>query len=108
MDEQLHERVREVVAAIPPGTVASYGDVAGVAGAPSPRLVGRILSEDGHDLPWYRVLHANGTPAQHKIHEQLALLRTEGVLADGERVNMRRYRRRHDGPSASGRQLVDE
>lgn len=92
MDEQIHERIREVVAAIPPGRVATYGDVAGLAGAPSPRLVGRVLAEDGHDLPWQRVLRANGTPAPHIAREQLARLRTEGVLADGERVDLRRYR----------------
>lgn len=92
MDEELHERVREIVAAIPSGRVASYGDVAALAGAPSPRLVGRVLSEDGHDVPWHRVLRANGTPAPHLVHRQLELLRAEGVLADGEKVDMRTYR----------------
>lgn len=92
MDEALHERVREVVAAIPPGTVTTYGDIAAITGASTPRLVGRILSEDGQDLPWHRVLRANGTPAPHLVREQLARLRTEGVLADGERVNLRKYR----------------
>jgi methylated-DNA-protein-cysteine methyltransferase-like protein len=92
MDEQLHERVREIVAAIPPGSVASYGDVAELAGAPSPRLVGRVLAEDGSDLPWHRVLRADGTPAHHLAQRQLELLRAEGVLADGRRVSMRRYR----------------
>jgi methylated-DNA-protein-cysteine methyltransferase-like protein len=92
MDEQLHEKIRELIASIPAGSVASYGDIAELAKAPSPRLVGRILSEDGHDLPWHRVLRADGTSAPHLQHEQLELLRGEGVLADGERVNMRMYR----------------
>lgn len=92
MDEQIHERIREIVASIPAGSVATYGDVAELSGAPSPRLVGRVLSEDGHDLPWQRVLRADGTTAPHLTREQLALLRTEGVLADGERVDLRRYR----------------
>jgi methylated-DNA-protein-cysteine methyltransferase-like protein len=92
VDEALHERVRELVAAIPPGRVASYGDIAGLAGAPSPRLVGRVLAEDGHDLPWHRVLRADGTPAPHLRQRQLELLRAEGVLADGHRVPMRTYR----------------
>ncbi|MGH3670121.1 MAG: MGMT family protein, partial [Pseudonocardiaceae bacterium] len=52
----------------------------------------RILAEDGHDLPWHRVLRADGTPAAHLITEQLARLRAEGVLAEGGRVPMRRYR----------------
>lgn len=92
MDEQTHERVREVVASIPAGKVATYGDVAAIAGAPSPRLVGRILAEDGQDLPWHRVLRADGTPAPHLVREQLARLRAEGVLASDTRVHMATYR----------------
>ncbi|HKS44224.1 MAG TPA: MGMT family protein [Amycolatopsis sp.] len=96
MDEELHERVREVIATVPPGRVATYGDIAAVAGAPSPRVVGRILAEDGADLPWHRILRANGTPAPHLAHRQLELLRAEGVLADGQRVNLRAYRWQHE------------
>jgi alkylated DNA nucleotide flippase Atl1 len=92
VDEQIHERIRTVIMSIPAGSVATYGDVAALAGAPSARVVGRVLSEDGHDLPWQRVLRADGTTAPHLTREQLALLRTEGVLADGERVDLRRYR----------------
>lgn len=92
MDEELHERVRATVAAIPPGRVSTYGDIAAAAGVSTPRLVGRVLKEDGHDLPWHRVLRANGTPAEHLRREQLELLRAEGVLADRERVDLNRYR----------------
>jgi len=92
VDEALHERVRELIASIPSGRVSTYGDIAAMAGASTPRLVGRILNEDGHDLPWHRVLRANGTPAPHLVHHQLELLRTEGVLADGQKVSMRKYR----------------
>jgi alkylated DNA nucleotide flippase Atl1 len=92
VDEELHERVRDLIKSIPPGRVASYGDIAALASAPTPRLVGRILSEDGHDLPWHRVLRANGTPAPGLARRQLELLRAEGVLADGERVSMKTYR----------------
>lgn len=95
LDEQQHERVRGVIASIPPGAVLSYGDVAARAGLPGrARLVGRILAEDGADLPWHRVLRAEGRPAVHKAAEQLARLRAEGVLADRGRVPMRRYRAR--------------
>ncbi|WP_189054629.1 MGMT family protein [Longimycelium tulufanense] len=92
MDDALIERVREVVASIPAGRVLAYGDVAELAGAPSPRLVGRILAVDGHDVPWHRVLRSDGTVAAHLATDQLARLRAEGVLADGQRIDMRRYR----------------
>ena len=93
MDGENLDRVRGVVAAIPAGSVLVYGEVAARAGLPGrARLVGRILAEDGHDLPWHRVLRADGTPAPHLAAEQLARLRAEGVLAEGGRVPMRRYR----------------
>jgi methylated-DNA-protein-cysteine methyltransferase-like protein len=92
MDDELHERVREVIAAVPAGKVATYGDIAAASGAPSPRLVGRILAEDGHDLPWHRILRANGTAAPHLQHEQLELLRVEGVLAKNDKIDLRTYR----------------
>jgi alkylated DNA nucleotide flippase Atl1 len=93
MDPEGVERVRAVVADIPAGCVLAYGDVAAQAGLPGrARLVGRILAEDGHDLPWHRVLRADGTPAPHLAAEQLSRLRAEGVLADNGRVSMRHYR----------------
>jgi methylated-DNA-protein-cysteine methyltransferase related protein len=92
MDEDLHERMREIVAAVPPGSVTTYGDIAAMAGAPSPRMVGKMLSEDGLDLPWHRVLRSSGRPAEHIAHRQLELLRAEGVLADDGRINLRKYR----------------
>lgn len=102
VDEETLERVRGVVASIPPGSVLGYGDVADLAGLRSARLVGRILAEDGADLPWHRVLRSDGSTAQHLRHRQLELLRGEGVLADRHRVSMRRYRwaPKNDQPKA--------
>lgn len=96
MDEQTHERVREIVAAVPAGTVATYGDIAALAGLPNPRMVGNVLREDGGDLPWHRIIRADGMPAPHLREEQLARLRAEGVLADGQRVDLRRHRWRYE------------
>lgn len=81
-----HERVRAVVAAIPPGRTRSYGEVAAEAGLRSARQVGRILAEDGADLPWHRVLRADGSCAPHIAAEQSARLRAEGVLLVGGRL----------------------
>ena len=81
MDEEAHERIRAVVAAIPPGRTSTYGQVAAEAGLPGrARLVGRVLAEDGADLPWHRVLRADGSCAPHLAREQSARLRAEGVL----------------------------
>jgi methylated-DNA-protein-cysteine methyltransferase related protein len=93
MDVETLERVREVVAVIPAVSVLAYGDVAARAGLPGrARLVGRILAEDGQDLPWHRVLRADGSPAPHLAAEQLSRLRAEGVLAGNGRVPIRRCR----------------
>jgi len=83
MDEATLEAVRTAVRAIPAGETSTYGEVATAAGIPGrARLVGRILAEDGHDLPWHRVLRADGTPAPHIATEQLARLRAEGVILE--------------------------
>lgn len=81
MDEVTVEAVRAAVRAIPAGETSTYGEVAAAAAIPGrARLVGRILAEDGHDLPWHRVLRADGTCAPHIATEQLARLRAEGVI----------------------------
>src|SRR5699024_11715569 len=77
MDESMHERIREAVASVPQGYVASYGDIAELAGASTPRIVGWVLKEDGFDLPWHRIVRVDGTPPPHKRQEQLGLLRSE-------------------------------
>ncbi|HYH29487.1 MAG TPA: MGMT family protein [Pseudonocardia sp.] len=86
MDEETVERVREAVRAIPSGETASYGEIAERTGLRSARLVGRILAEDGHDLPWHRVVRSDGSFAPHIAAEQSARLRAEGVLSVDGRV----------------------
>jgi alkylated DNA nucleotide flippase Atl1 len=74
------------VASIPPGRVATYGDIARAAGLSSPRIVGWIMRTDAEDLPWHRAIGATGKPAPHLASRQLELLRAEGVLTAGGRV----------------------
>lgn len=88
------ERVRALVAAIPPGRVATYGDIAAAATLSSPRIVAWILRTDSHDLPWHRVIRASGRPAAHIASRQLELLRAEGVLAQDGRVPLTQVRHR--------------
>ncbi|ODR05782.1 DNA methyltransferase [Mycolicibacillus koreensis] len=86
------EAVRALIVAIPPGRVATYGDLAAATGLTSARQVGWILRTDGADLPWHRVIRASGLPARHLGDEQLARLRAEGVLARDGRVDLAVYR----------------
>jgi alkylated DNA nucleotide flippase Atl1 len=90
-DEQV-ELVRRLVASIPAGRVATYGDIASAARLSSPRIVGWIMRTDSSDLPWHRVITASGRPAAHLVTRQLELLRTEGVLANDGRVNLAQAR----------------
>lgn len=83
------ERVRALVAAIPPGRVSTYGDIAYAAALSSPRIVGWIMRTDAADLPWHRVLPSTGRPAPHLASQQLERLRAEGVPAVGGRVPLR-------------------
>lgn len=93
MDE-LDTRVLAVVARIPAGQAASYGDVAGAAGTPTAREVGQALQRHGRSVPWWRVVRADGTPAPHLRTEQLRLLAQEGVplTPDGGAVDFGRAR----------------
>jgi methylated-DNA-protein-cysteine methyltransferase-like protein len=75
------------VRAIPPGFVRTYGDVSPGA----PRLAGRVLSRtDARDLPWHRVVRADGSLA--KGARQRRLLEAEGVPFRGERVLLSKVR----------------
>ena len=68
---------------IPPGSVATYGDVSPGA----PRFAGSVLfAADEPDLPWWRVVRADGSLA--KGARQRGLLVAEGVPFKGERVEM--------------------
>jgi alkylated DNA nucleotide flippase Atl1 len=90
-DEQV-ENVRALVASIPAGRVATYGDIADAAELSSARIVGWIMRTDSSDLPWHRVLGASGRPAAHIATRQLELLRAEGVLAIDGRVRLAEVR----------------
>ena len=85
------EDVREAVAAIPAGSVASYGDIGDRIGA-GPRQVGRAMSLLGNGVPWWRVVHADGTPASCHDGRALELLSDEGTPMHGGRVDMKRAR----------------
>ncbi|MEV5839026.1 MGMT family protein [Nocardia sp. NPDC052112] len=86
------ERVRALVATVPPGRVVTYGDIAAAAGLSTPRTVGWIMRTDSADLPWHRVIGAGGKPAAHLADRQLRLLAAEGVPIRDGRVDLRAAR----------------
>ena len=78
--DDLAATVLAVVRRIPAGRVLTYGDVAALAEADvTARDVGQVLLHHGEaeDVPWWRVLRADGTPPPHLLDRQLALLRAE-------------------------------
>jgi methylated-DNA-protein-cysteine methyltransferase related protein len=77
--EEVLERVRE----IPAGFVRTYGDVSPEA----PRFAGTVLFEcDDPDLPWWRVVRADGSLAKGARQRQMLI--AEGVPFRGDRVDM--------------------
>ncbi|WP_069814765.1 MGMT family protein [Streptomyces sp. TP-A0874] len=93
--------VREAVVTIPAGSVASYGDVGERIGA-GPRQVGRAMSVlRDENVPWWRVVHADGTPAMCHRGQAPRLLAEEGTPMRGTRVDMGRARHRWEPPEAS-------
>lgn len=70
------KRVRRV----PPGFVTTYGDLSPGA----PRQAGRALSQTDTDVPWWRVVHSDGTWT--KGDDQRRRLEAEEIPIRGERV----------------------
>ena len=92
------QRIWRTVNLIPPGKVASYGQIADLAGLPGrARLVGKSLGQvpQGQSVAWYRVLRSNGQLAFAKGSEtarrQTALLQEENVVVLNNRVKLKEF-----------------
>ncbi len=81
-----HERIYRVVRAVPAGRVATYGQVAEIAGRCTPRMVGYAMASvpSGTDVPWHRVINSRGEISLRGegLDLQRALLESEGVTFD--------------------------
>lgn len=93
--DSFFEQVYALVRAVPEGRVVSYGQVAAMLGRPrAARMVGWAMRCSPDDVPWQRVVMADGTVAGGDFAElRRAMLREEGVtfLRDG-RVDMENCR----------------
>jgi methylated-DNA-protein-cysteine methyltransferase related protein len=93
-----NKRFYSVIRRIPKGRVATYGQIARLAGLPAhARQVGYALAvlSDG-EVPWHRVVNSKGEISQRSYpgyeDKQRALLEREGIVFDGRsRLSLRRY-----------------
>ena len=98
-----YARVYAVVRQIPPGKVATYGQIAGIVGNCTARMVGYAMSAlpSSSDVPWQRVVNAQGKISPRGVDlstlYQRELLEEEGIVfSKAGAVNLRQVR--WDGP----------
>ena len=96
--KELAQLILQVVALIPYGKVATYGQIAKMAGLPKhARLVGRVLQqvEDKH-LPWHRVINSQGKISLSKLDAQgdnlqIIKLQAENIVVNAGKINLKLY-----------------
>jgi methylated-DNA-protein-cysteine methyltransferase-like protein len=95
---QLFNKILNTVRQIPKGKVATYGQIATIAGTQNPRLVGYALAtlKEGTDVPWFRVINSKGEisfPEQSDGFKiQYSLLMNEGIKFDTKnRINFEQF-----------------
>lgn len=86
----LYERIYAVVGQIPPGQVATYGQIAQLVGGCSAQMVGFALAalKSGSDVPWQRVINRQGKISLRDggvgSARQRQLLEAEGVAFNAD------------------------
>jgi methylated-DNA-protein-cysteine methyltransferase-like protein len=92
--------IYHIVRCIPRGKVATYGQVAELAGLPRrARLVGQVLwqLDETTDIPWHRVINARGEISYSAsrnggdVLQRLRLEEEDVVFSDTGRINLDRY-----------------
>ena len=102
MDERFTEGVLRLVEAVPVGSVTTYGDLAAMVGQGGPRQVGTVLARHGGGVPWWRVIRADGRPAEGLADDALRHLAAEGVPVRDGRVRLAEVRWRPGPESLPG------
>ena len=97
---ETYRRIWAVVKRIPRGKVATYGQLAALAGFPrQPRLAGYAMhhAPDSAQIPWHRVVNARGEVSMRSggyvgVAMQRALLEAEGIhFGEDGRIDLARY-----------------
>lgn len=87
-DQTFSRDVYAFIAAIPPGRVMTYGQVAALCGRPrAARIVGTIAHWGPQELPWHRLVNKQGGMAGEfpgGRTEQARLLEEEGVIVSDD------------------------
>ncbi|MAU33669.1 cysteine methyltransferase [Candidatus Saccharibacteria bacterium] len=99
VDQVFRQKIEQLIARVPAGSVTTYGDLAAMAGHPyASRVVGGIAHYGDPELPWHRLVNRFGGLAAgyHGGREvQAAHLEAEGVTCVDDRVvdfEVRRWR----------------
>ncbi|MDX1515377.1 MAG: MGMT family protein [Woeseiaceae bacterium] len=99
ISESRQQRICDTIRDVPRGSVASYGQIAEIAGiARGARQVGFVLRHlpDGSDVPWHRIVRSDGRIAFDRdsapFAEQRRRLIMEGVRVTAGRVDMSEFR----------------
>ena len=94
----LFSNILNIVKQIPKGKVATYGQIATIAGTQNPRLVGYALasSKEGTDIPWFRVINSQGKISFPEDSDgfkiQYSLLQNEGIIFDAKNyINLKQF-----------------
>jgi len=95
-----YRKIWEQAALVPEGQVASYGQIAKLAGLPrrAARMVDRALGAAPREmnLPWHRIVNAQGRiaipPGTARYQQQHELLEQEGIEVKDGQLNMDRHR----------------
>lgn len=95
----IYQRICLMVHQIPPGRVATYGQIAALVGNCTARMVGYAMASLGgnSNVPWQRVVNGQGKISpradSHSTEVQRLRLLEEGILFDAQqRINLRHYR----------------
>ena len=96
--DTFQHRIYHILAAIPPGHVTTYGDVARMAGSSrAARQVGGVLKRlpAGSKLPWHRVINSKGEISlvgEDYIRQREALLKEGITVSDEGKIDLKKYR----------------
>ena len=98
MISSFSKRVIEIIKKIPAGKVATYGQIANLAGNnKAARQISRILhsSSEKYDLPWHRVINSQGKISLRSgdgFEMQKAMLESEGIQVIADRIDLIKYK----------------